>query len=147
MSGRDATRGNIIRVLWLFCLFCILFFNRATDHTSEPIFAHNRSKDAVWCKEDPSGNVKCVILKYGVVLQKNTLKIVRNGQVLATKMSNNFQMVNARIMSMNHDSETGVALSDSVNKTCVKCPLTEISRWRHFWLAINLVISETMHLR
>jgi len=29
---------------------------------------------------------------------------------------------------MNHDFETGVALSDSVNKTCVKRPLADKSR-------------------
>jgi len=40
-------------------------------------------------------------------------------------------------MSMNHDYETGVALSDFVNKTCVKRPLVDKSRWRHIWLAIN----------
>jgi len=35
-------------------------------------------------------------------------------------MLNNFEMVvETRNMSMNHDYETGVALSDSVNKTCV----------------------------
>jgi len=38
---------------------------------------------------------------------------------------------------MNHDYETGVALSDSVSKTCVKCPLADKSRWRHFRLAIK----------
>jgi len=30
-----------------------VFFNRATAHTREPIFAHNSSKDAVWYKKDP----------------------------------------------------------------------------------------------
>jgi len=34
MSGRDATWAQHIRVLWLF-----IFFNRATAHTREPIFA------------------------------------------------------------------------------------------------------------
>jgi len=38
---------------------------------------------------------------------------------------------------MNHNYETGVVLSDSVNKTCVKRPLAEKSRWRHFPLAIK----------
>jgi len=45
-----------------------LFFNRATAHTREPIFANNSSKDAVWCKEDPFWDKKCVILKFGGVL-------------------------------------------------------------------------------
>jgi len=40
-------------------------------------------------------------------------------------------------MSMNHDYETGVALSDYVNKTFVKYPLVEKSWWRHFWLALK----------
>jgi len=38
-------------------------------------------------------------------------------------------------MSMNHDYETRVALSDSVSKICVKCPLAGKSRRRHFRLA------------
>jgi len=49
MSGKDATGRQHIRVL---SLFVLLFFNRATAHTREPIFAHDSSKDAVWCKED-----------------------------------------------------------------------------------------------
>jgi len=61
MSGRDATWGN------MYCDFFI-FFNRATAHTREPIFAHNGSKDAIWCKEDPFWDTKCVILKFGGVL-------------------------------------------------------------------------------
>jgi len=38
---------------------------------------------------------------------------------------------------MNHDYETRVALSDSVNNTCVKWPLAEKSRLRHIRLAIK----------
>jgi len=41
-------------------------------------------------------------------------------------------------MSMNHDYETGVTLSDSVNKTCVKRPLAQKLRWHHIRLAIKL---------
>jgi len=53
-------------------------------------------------------------------------------------MSNNSETVReTRNMSMNHDYETGVALSDSVSNTCVKRPLAEESRWRHFRLAIK----------
>jgi len=48
--------------------FVINFFNTATAHTREPIFSHNSSKDAVWCKEDPFGDAKCAILKFGGVL-------------------------------------------------------------------------------
>jgi len=53
-------------------------------------------------------------------------------------MSNYSETVrDTRNVSMNHDYETGVALSDSVNKICVKCPLAEKSRWRHIRLAIK----------
>jgi len=53
-----------------------------------------------------------------------TPKIGRNGQLPAkNKMSNNSETVrDTPNMSMNHDYETGVALSDSINKTCVKRP-------------------------
>jgi len=74
MSGRGAT----IRVLWIICVFS--FFNRAT---AQPIFAQNSSKDAVWCKEDPFGDEKCVVVKFGVFYPKNTTKIFRNGQLPA----------------------------------------------------------------
>jgi len=53
-------------------------------------------------------------------------------------MLNNSEMVwDTQIMSMHHDYETGVALSDSINKTCVKCPLAEKLRWRHIRLTIK----------
>jgi len=70
MSGRDATWGQHIRVrdFHLVFLFVFIYFNRATVHTREPIFAHNSSKDAVQCKEDPFGDENCVILKFGGVL-------------------------------------------------------------------------------
>jgi len=68
MSGRDASWGQHIRVLTFFVLVFFIFFNRAIAHTREPIFAHNSSKDAVWCKEDPFCDEKCVSLKFGSVL-------------------------------------------------------------------------------
>jgi len=53
-------------------------------------------------------------------------------------MSNSSETVrDARNVSMNHDYETGVALADSANKTCVKCPLAEKSRWRQIRIAIK----------
>jgi len=59
--------------------------------------------------------------------------IITNAQ-----MSNNFATVrDRRNMSMNHDYETWVALSDSVNKTCVKCLIAEKSWWRHIRLAVK----------
>jgi len=68
---------------------------------------------------------ECVIL--GVFYPKNTPKIGRKEQLPAkNKMSNNSETVSdTRNVSMNHDYETLVALSDSVNKTCVKRPLAE----------------------
>jgi len=94
------------------------FFNKATAHTREPILAHNSPNDAVWCNEDPFGDEKCVILKFGVLYPKNTLNIGRNRQLPAkNKISNNEMGRDTRNMSINHDYETGVTLSDSVNKT------------------------------
>jgi len=53
-------------------------------------------------------------------------------------MSNNFETVrDTRNMPMNHDYETRVALSDSVNKTYVKCPLANKSQWRHIRFEIK----------
>jgi len=47
-------------------------------------------------------------------------------------MSNNSETVrDTRNVSINHDYETGVALSDSVNKACVKRALAEKSQWCH----------------
>jgi len=65
-----------------------------------------------------------------VFYPKNTPKIGRKGQFTSqNKMSNNSETVrDTRNVSMNHDYATGVALSDSVNKTCVKRPLAEKSR-------------------
>jgi len=44
MIGQDATWGQHTRVLTFFCFFVLLFFNRATAHTREPIFAYNKLK-------------------------------------------------------------------------------------------------------
>jgi len=67
MSGQDATWGQHIRVFICFIFFVFTLFNKPTAHTREPIFTHNSSKDAVWCKEDPFRDEKCVILKFGGV--------------------------------------------------------------------------------
>jgi len=75
--GRLPALSNLVWVRWavetprgvniyMYCNF-FLFFNKATAHTREPILAHNSSKDAVRCKEDPFGDEKCVILKFGGV--------------------------------------------------------------------------------
>jgi len=68
MSGRDSTWGTETFLSVLFLFFVFILFYRATAHTREPIFAQNSSKDAVWCKEDPFFDEKCVILKFGGVL-------------------------------------------------------------------------------
>jgi len=78
----DTPRGGNICGHYDF-LFVFIFFNRATANTREPFFAHNSSTDAVWCKEDPFGVDKCVILKIWGVLTKNTPKIGRKGQLPA----------------------------------------------------------------
>jgi len=74
-----------------------------------------------------------------VFYPKNTPKIGRNRQLPAkNKMSNNSETVrDTPNISINHDYETGVALSDSVNKSCVKRLLAEKSRWRHIRLVIK----------
>jgi len=107
-----------------------LFFNRATAHTREPIFTHNSSKDAVWCKEDPFGDEKSVVVKFGgCFTPKTPLKWSGMAITNQNKMSNNFETVrDMRNMTMYHDYEAGVALSDFVNETCVKYPLAKKSR-------------------
>jgi len=63
----DRSRRHV-EVTYTGTVFFIIFFNRATAHTREPIFGHNSSKKAVWCKKDPFCKEKCVILKFGGVL-------------------------------------------------------------------------------
>jgi len=120
-------------------VFVFMFFNRAIAHTRGPIFAHSSSKDAVWSKEDPFWDEKSVVVKFGGFYSKNIPKMGRNEPKYSQiKMSNNFETVkDTRKLSMNHNYETGVALSNSVNKTCVERPLVEKSRWRHTRLAIK----------
>jgi len=55
----------------------------------------------------------------------------QNGQLITSqnKVSNDLETVgDTRNTSMNHDYETGDALSDSINTTCVKRPLAEKSQ-------------------
>jgi len=65
-SGQDATWGNIYGSCDFY--ICFLFFTRTTTHTREQIFAHYSFKDAVWCKEGPFGDEKCVFVKFDGVL-------------------------------------------------------------------------------
>jgi len=120
MSGRDTTWGQHIRVLTF-----LKFFNRATEeHTREPIVAHNSSEDVVWCKEDPFWMRNVQLWNFGVFLKHSygSERAINS----PNKMLDKFEMVrDTRNMSMNHSHETGVALSDSVNKNCMKRPLAE----------------------
>jgi len=148
--GRSPVLPNLIRIRWavetprdgniygycdLFFTFFI-FFNRVTAHTRELIFAQYSSKDSVWCEKDPFwGWEMCNSEIVGCLTLKTPPKIGRKRQ---NKMSNNSETVrDMRNVPMNHDYKTGVTLSDSVNKTCVKRSLTEKSRWRHVRLAIK----------
>jgi len=75
---------------------------------------------------------------WGCFTLKTPLKWSQLAITTQNKMSNNTATVrDKRNVSMNHDNETGVALSHSVNTTCVKRPLAEKSRWRHIRLAIK----------
>jgi len=76
---------------------------------------------------------------YGVFYPKNIPKIGWNRQLPAKNtMSNNSETVwDTRNISMKHDYETGVVLSDFVNKICVKRPLVEKLRLGHTRLAIK----------
>jgi len=78
LKNRDAEGGKGGSVTF-FSFFVFLFFNRATAHTREPIFAHISSKDAVWCKEDPFWDEKCVVVKFGVFYPKTPSKWVGKG--------------------------------------------------------------------
>jgi len=67
----------------------------------------------------------------GYFTLKTFLKLVGMGNYQPNKIWNNFETVrNTRNMSMTHNYETGVALSESVMKTCVRRTLAENSRWR-----------------
>jgi len=74
MSGRYATWGNI------YGYRDFLFIYSPTELQPEPIFAHNSSKDAVWCEKNPYWDEKCVILKFGGCFTlKTPLKLVAKG--------------------------------------------------------------------
>ena len=85
----------------------------------------------------------------GVFYPKNTPKKARNRDFPAkTKTSNNFETLEDRQKrSMYHDYETGCSLSESVFKICPGRTLAEIQRWRHFRLAKNLIILQTVRDR
>jgi len=59
MRGPDATSGQH---MYTGPGTYFLFFNRATAHTSKPIFAQISSKGAIWYKEDSCLNL--FILRY-----------------------------------------------------------------------------------
>jgi len=60
-SGRDATWGQPV-------VFFLILQQSYNPYPWTNIFAHNSSKDAVWCKEDPFRNEKCVVAKFRGVL-------------------------------------------------------------------------------
>jgi len=96
-------------------------FDRVTAHTHEPIFAHNSSRGLVLGR--PLRDETCLVMKFGGVYPKTPLKWSEWSITSQNKMSNNFETVRGtRNMSMNHDYETGVALTDSVNKTVRNAP-------------------------
>jgi len=67
-------------------------------------------------------------VKFGVFYPEKPLKWAGIAITSQNKMSNNFKTVrDTRNLSMTHDYETGLVLSDSVNKTCVKRLLAEKS--------------------
>jgi len=118
----ETPRGVII--LWLLVFFVFLFFNRAAAHTREPIFAHTISKrrDLVWGRHLWEWEM-CNSEMWGCFTLKTPLKFVEWAITSQNKMSNSSEKLrDTRNMSLNHDYETGVALSDSFNKTCVNCP-------------------------
>jgi len=62
--GLDATRQNETSRggnMYGLCDFFDVVLQQS--YTRGPIFAHNSSKDAVWCKEHPFGYEKCVVFK------------------------------------------------------------------------------------
>jgi len=135
MSGRDATWGQHIQVLWF------LFLYSSTE--LQPVNQFSRTI----AQKTPSGvrkthfGIRIVLLWNLVVFYPKNTPTNWSQRAIArqNKMSNNSEAVrDTRNVSMNHDYETGVASSDSVNKTYMKRPVAEKSRWRHIRLAIKL---------
>jgi len=102
MSGRDATWGNIYGSCDFLGFLIFFILQQSTAHTREPIFAPNSSQDAVWCKEDPFRDEKCVNSE---IRGSFTLKTPPEWSEIGTET-----VRDTRNMSMNHDYETGVAL-------------------------------------
>jgi len=66
---------------------------------------------------------KCIVVKFGEYYPKNTHNWSEWAITSQTKMLNNFQTGrDTRNISMNHDYETGAALSDSVMKSAYSAP-------------------------
>jgi len=68
------------------CDFFVVFvFNSSTELQPIPVnqYSHNSSKDAVWYKEDPFWDEKCVVVKFGGVSPKNIPKLGQKGQLPA----------------------------------------------------------------
>jgi len=134
MSGRDATWGNI----YGFCDFNLIFnfflFFSYTAHTRESTFAHNCSKDAVLCEENPFGYEQCLVVKFGVFYSKITSKMGRNRQLPAkikyrktSKLYKRYAKYVNKPWLWNWGRSFGFRQQN----------LAEKSRWRHIWLAIK----------
>jgi len=127
ISGRDATWRQHTQVLWL-------FFYSSTELQPIPVNQFSRTipqKTHSGVRKTLLGMRNVQFWNLGVFHPKNTPKSGRNRQWPAkNRMSNNSEAVrDMRHKSMNNDYETGVALSDFVNKTCVKRTLRKKSRW------------------
>jgi len=110
MSSRDTIGGKIH---WFSDLFVLIYSSTELQPMSV-----NSSKDAVLCL----WYEKWIFVNCGSVLpERKSLNGSEWAITSRNKMSNNLEMVkNTQNMSLNHAYETGVALSDSANKICVK---------------------------
>jgi len=86
----------------------------------------------------PACNKTLLSRKPGIPDKKLLLNATRKSNYQPNWYGNNFETErDKRNMTMKHDYGTGVALSDSVNKTCVKRTLADKSQWRHIRFAIK----------
>ena len=87
------------------------------------------SKYVDWCKEVPFVCLNYARPILGVVSPKNYTKIASDSEIPAKWIkSNNFQSVqDSHKMSMQHEYKVRVALSKSVMKNHLRCPLADIT--------------------
>ena len=154
-SGGAPTWWWNIQVLWLFYFYFYYFYYYFYSRDRVQSKPMNRFWRTI-AQKTQSGVRMCLLGVRktsfgisGVFYPKNTPKMARNRDFPAkTKTSNNFETLEDRQkMSMYHDYETGCSLSESVFKICPGRTLAEIQRWRHFRLAKNLIILQTVRDR